>query len=223
MLILMINLKDLRQCFTFCIEHEGWPGNMAISLTQHEILVAWIERSVSWTRMWWILDGGSVGVFFFLGSVNILTFVPNLWCKATHVTWCWVCSWMNWINYECDVDKDIAEMTMGTWLEKNLRTQSSYTFLLEFMWHACLLACFRCEFSDAKVHVIDVTEYLSQEVGVVDSVPHGMESPENKQPTSCLDEKMWCAVACLGCFFWCFNWCQLMCLKRLFGLYQEKG
>ena len=38
--------------------------------------------------------------------------------------------------------------------------------------------------------MIDVTESLSQEVGVVDSVPHGMESPDYKQPTSCLDEKM---------------------------------
>lgn len=83
-LILMINLKDLRQCFTFCIEHEGWPGNMAISLTQHEILVAWIERSVSWTRMWWILDGGSVGVFF--SSEHFLNEIDQLWCKATHVT-----------------------------------------------------------------------------------------------------------------------------------------
>ena len=44
LLILMINLQDLRQCFTFCIEHEGWPGNMAISLTQEEILVSWIEK-----------------------------------------------------------------------------------------------------------------------------------------------------------------------------------
>ncbi len=38
----------------------------------------------------------------------------------------------------------------------------------------------------AKVHVIDVTEYLSQEVGVVDSLSHRLEFPENKQPTSYL-------------------------------------
>ena len=63
---------------------------------------------------------------------------------------------------------------------------------LEAKRHMALMPAglFPYEFSDAKVHVIDVTEYLSQEAGVVDSLPHGLESRENKQPTSCLDEKL---------------------------------
>lgn len=168
--------------------------------------------------MWWILDGGSVGgfsfsvLFSFLRSVDIDLCAKSLTQSDTGsatlsvflneldqlLMWCWYIYIYN-----------IAEMARGTWLKKSWEWKVHVPFCLYSYGMDARMPVSGVSFLMAKVHVIDVTEYLSQEAGVVDYLSHWLEFTKKQTAQLLLDamKNMWCAATSFWCSFLMFNWC----------------